>query len=454
MDPHKRSATIEIIDAADHILAVGRYTTDTVGYTEMLTTAQQFTDRVWAVEDCNGIGRHLAHRRVHDGETVVDVPAKLSAQVRVFATGNGRKTDPVDAHSVALAALHAPNPRRVPLDPELVALGLLADRHDELGRARTQTLNRIHRTLLDLIPGGIKKFLSAPQARDLITDLRPSDPVGRVQLRLVIELIEELETIDRKTKTADKELRQLVLDRGSTLMDLHGIGPSSAARLLADTGDIHRFATRDRFASWNGTAPLDASSGDSAARLRRCRRCGGSGAFRVRRCCRRRPDRGREAAGGVTDAGPTRSCRSFTPVPLVVSREPTSPCRELAMQCFRCLDQHHDTAVRVGRTDGVLGIAKDAAARSRSVGGGPHGTRSSAGTNPVVCRQGEPRPRDGLGELIFRCLRSPLRPTRVAADDDPTHHEPWSGGAVASGHSNPSRRATALPRHPVGRISP
>ncbi|MGW5226867.1 IS110 family transposase [Nocardia niigatensis] len=262
MDPHKRSATIEIIDPAARVLASGRYTTDATGYGEILNAAKRFPDRVWAVEGCNGIGRHLAHRLVHDGETVIDVPAKLSAQVRVFATGNGRKTDPVDAHSVALAALHAPNLRRVQLDPELVALGLLADRRDELGRARTETLNRLHRLLLDLIPGGAKKFLSALQARDLIADLSPRDPVGRVQLRLVIELIEELEAIDRKTKAADKELRQLVTDRGSTLMDLHGIGPSSAARLLADTGDIHRFATRDRFASWNGSAPLDASSGD------------------------------------------------------------------------------------------------------------------------------------------------------------------------------------------------
>jgi transposase len=47
-------------------------------------------------------------------------------------------------------------------------------------------------------------------------------------------------------------------------MDLHGIGPSGAARLLADVGDIHRFASRDRFASWNGTAPRDASSGSQA----------------------------------------------------------------------------------------------------------------------------------------------------------------------------------------------
>lgn len=71
-----------------------------------------------------------------------------------------------------------------------------------------------------------------------------------------------LEVIDRKTRAADKELRQLVIERGGTLMDLHGIGQSSAARLLADVGDIRRFRDRDRFASWNGTAPLDASSGD------------------------------------------------------------------------------------------------------------------------------------------------------------------------------------------------
>jgi transposase len=53
-----------------------------------------------------------------------------------------------------------------------------------------------------------------------------------------------------------------VTARGSTLLQLHGIGPSGAARLLADVGDIHRFADRDKFASWNGTAPLDASSGN------------------------------------------------------------------------------------------------------------------------------------------------------------------------------------------------
>jgi transposase len=260
MDPHKSSATIEVVDERARVLATGRYGTDTAGYAQMLAAGRRFPDRVWAVEGCNGIGRHIAHRLVHDGETVLDVPAKLSAQVRVFATGNGRKSDPVDAHSVAMVALRTPNLVQVQVDPDLVVMGMLVDRRDELGRARTQTINRLHR-LLELLPGGAKKFLTAPQARTLIATIKPRDAVGKTRRRLVVELIGELDSIDKKTKVADKDLKALVIARGSTLMDLHGVGPSSAARLLADVGDIRRFADRDRFASWNGTAPLDASSG-------------------------------------------------------------------------------------------------------------------------------------------------------------------------------------------------
>ncbi|MFI5776016.1 transposase [Nocardia sp. NPDC051570] len=106
---------------------------------------------------------------------MIGVPAKLSAQVRVFATGNGRKTDQVDAHSVALVALRAPNLCRVHADPDLVALGLLVDRRDELGRARTQTINRMHRLLLDVVPAGAKKYLSARQARELVTTVTARD---------------------------------------------------------------------------------------------------------------------------------------------------------------------------------------------------------------------------------------------------------------------------------------
>ena len=82
MDPHKRSATIEVINDRGRILAVGRYGTDKTGYADMLRAGRKYEDRVWAIEGCNGIGKHVARRLVHDGEAVVDVPAKLSAQVR------------------------------------------------------------------------------------------------------------------------------------------------------------------------------------------------------------------------------------------------------------------------------------------------------------------------------------------------------------------------------------
>ncbi len=145
----------------------------------MLRAGRRFSDRVWAIEGCNGVGRHIAHRLVADGETVMDVPAKLSAQVRVFATGNGRKTDPAGAHSVALAALRSPSLVIVEVNPDLVVLGLLAGRRDELGRARTQAINRIHRLLMELLPGGARQFLSAAQARALIAATRPRDIVRR-----------------------------------------------------------------------------------------------------------------------------------------------------------------------------------------------------------------------------------------------------------------------------------
>ena len=67
-----------------------------------------------------------------------------------------------------------------------------------------------------------------------------------------------------RKKAANKELTELLEATGTSLLDLPGIGPSGAARLLVEVGDITRFPNKAHFASWNGTAPIDASSGDQA----------------------------------------------------------------------------------------------------------------------------------------------------------------------------------------------
>jgi transposase len=43
---------------------------------------------------------------------------------------------------------------------------------------------------------------------------------------------------------------------------LFGVGPVVAAIVIGDAADVRRFATRDRFAAWNGTAPVEVSSGE------------------------------------------------------------------------------------------------------------------------------------------------------------------------------------------------
>ena len=110
VDPHKLSATIEVLDGGENVLGGGRFGTDRDGYRQMLIVGRRWPDRVWAVEGSNGIGRHVAQRLVADGEPVVDVPAKLSARARVFSTGHGRKTDATDAHSIAVVAVRTPGP--------------------------------------------------------------------------------------------------------------------------------------------------------------------------------------------------------------------------------------------------------------------------------------------------------------------------------------------------------
>jgi transposase len=262
MDPHKRSATIEVMTADESVVGDGRFATDRDGYAAMLRYGKQWPDRVWAIEGCAGIGKHIAHRLLADGEQVVDVPPKLSARARVFATGQGRKTDATDAHSVALVGTRMTGLRPVVANEQLEVLRILVDRRRSLGEEHTRKTSQLHQLLLELIPGGAKRDLSAAQAKALLAKVRPRDVVGKTRRRVAAELIADLERIYARKKAANKELTELLRATHTGLLDLRGIGPTGAARLLVEVGDITRFPTKAHFASWNGTAPIDASSGD------------------------------------------------------------------------------------------------------------------------------------------------------------------------------------------------
>ena len=228
----------------------------------MRTYAKAWPERVWAVEGANGVGRPLAQRLLESGEHVVDVPAKLAARVRLFDTGHNRKTDAHDAHSIAMVAVRTKGLRVLQVDGELEALRMLVDRREALTRRRVQTVDRLQALLAELLPGQAKKDITTGQAKRMLASVRPRDVAGKTRRRIAAEELAELVAVEAKMKKATAELKAMVLARGSHLMDLHGVGPVVAARVLADVGDVARFADRNRFASWTGTAPLDASSGE------------------------------------------------------------------------------------------------------------------------------------------------------------------------------------------------
>jgi transposase len=114
----------------------------------MRRAVRRWPERTWAIEGCQGIGRHLANRLLADGEHVVDAPAKLSARTRVFATGQGRKTDATGAHSVALAATRMTGLRQVIDDQQLAVLRILADRRRSLGEDHTRMVSQLHQSTI------------------------------------------------------------------------------------------------------------------------------------------------------------------------------------------------------------------------------------------------------------------------------------------------------------------
>ena len=193
-------------------------------------------------------------RLLADGETVVDVPPKLSARARVFATGQGRKTDATDAHSVALVGTRMTGLRPVVNDEQLAVLRILVDRRRSLGEDHTRMISQLHQLLLELIPGGAKKDLSAAQAKALLAKVRPRDVVGKTRRRVAAELIADLERIYRT-----QEGREQGTHRAGRRDRHQPDGPARhrplRRRPAAGRGRRHHPVPRPRTTSPPGTAP-------------------------------------------------------------------------------------------------------------------------------------------------------------------------------------------------------
>jgi transposase len=261
VDPHKASHTAVVISSAEEVLGEVQVRACTQQAQRLLVWAAAWPERIWAIEGADGIGHLLAQQLLAAGERVLDVAPKLGARVRLLATGDTNKNDPNDARSVAVAALRSPSRRPVVADDYAAVLKVWSKRHRDLGRTRTQVACRLHAVLCELVPGGVAKRITAGQATQILAALTPQNAVQAARRELAADFLEDLRSIDARMRDTKTKLTAAVQAAGTTVTDIFGVGPVIAATIIAGVRDVSRFPSRDHFAAYNGTAPVEVSSG-------------------------------------------------------------------------------------------------------------------------------------------------------------------------------------------------
>lgn len=261
IDPHKLSHVACAIDEKELELAQLSVRAGHRQLDRLLGWAQPFPERTWAIESAGGLGFLLAQQLVAAGECVFDVPATLSSRVRVLGTGRSNKNDPNDARAVAIAALRAPGLAAVRREDHVTVLRLLAKAHLDLGRARSRACCRLHALAAELMAGGIRKEVVVSQAESLLASIVPVSAAQRQRLELAHELLDDVRILDGRLKDSKQRITNAVAASGTTLTDLYGVGSIIAAIVLGYSGDVCRFRTGGHYAAYNGTAPIELSSG-------------------------------------------------------------------------------------------------------------------------------------------------------------------------------------------------
>lgn len=261
VDPHKGSHTAAALGAAEERLGELRVRAGVDQVQRLLAWAAAWPERTWAVEGADGTGHLLAQQLLAAGERVLDVQPKLAARVRLLAAGNTNKNDPNDARSVAVAALHSAGVREACREDHAAVLKIWSKRYKDLGRSRTQVACRLHAVLCELIPGGVSRQITAGQAERILVSITPADAVAAARWQLAAEHAAGLRAVDARIRQTRKKIDAAVRGAGTSLTGIFGVGPVIAAAVIGDVRDVSRFPSRDHFASYNGTAPIEVSSG-------------------------------------------------------------------------------------------------------------------------------------------------------------------------------------------------
>ena len=181
--------------------------------------------------------------------------------MRLLGSTKAGKNDRNDVLATVIAGLRHCGLRAVRVEDHSAVIRMVIDRYDDLVALRTQAACRLHLALRELIAGGAPRRLGAERAARLLRSVGPQGAVAVERKRLARELLADVRRLDRDIASAKCRVADAVTAAGTSLLELHGVGPIVAGFILGHVGDPARFPTPAWFASYNGTAPIEASSG-------------------------------------------------------------------------------------------------------------------------------------------------------------------------------------------------
>lgn len=261
VDTHKDSHYAVALDQVGQMLDELCIPATAGGYAELQQWAQQLAEvgeLVFGIEGAGSRGAGLCQHLQHAGHRVVEVKRPRRRDRRAG------KSDRIDALAAAKSVLtdeRVSTPRRRGILTAIRAL-LIARRSAVAERTRVlnqlQALNATAPVLLrERVGDGTGKQL---ERRILSMRARPNAAIDEgVPFAVMRDLAVHSRELGADAKRYQHQLADLISTLDNTLLDEAGIGPISAAKLLAC--DPTRFKNEGAFARCNGTAPIPASSG-------------------------------------------------------------------------------------------------------------------------------------------------------------------------------------------------
>lgn len=264
VDPHKDVLVAVAVNGNGRQLALRDAPARPRGYKTLLAWAAEFPDRLWAVEDVRHVAGGFVRFLLAAGEHVVWVPTQMSSDYRKKVRASG-KSDPIDALACARAALAEDLPAAVP-DTESRNVKMLLDHREDLVGEMVRMCSRLRWLLHDIDPDFAatipKHKLHRPKWNRTVREFLAGRD-GSVAIAICADLIGRIEELARRAGQLEREIDALVVIHAPQLLALPGCGPLSAARILAETGDVRRFRSAAAYAMHTGTAPIPASSGNT-----------------------------------------------------------------------------------------------------------------------------------------------------------------------------------------------